>query len=115
MRTIRFLKTHGTRLLKASATEATILALMAGPAFAQRATNGGGGDAPFAEGVTTGLTWVHYGAAAIAIVAFIIGCILLFMRQIMGAAGAFFFVIIGGALLANADTILTRLTTLTFS
>lgn len=103
------------KILSAAAVEAVILGLMAGPALAQRSMNGGGGDAPFAPGITTGLSWVHFGAAAIAIAGFIIGCILLFMRNIMGAAAAFLFILIGGALLANADAILTRLTGLSFA
>lgn len=102
------------RLVSAITTEALILGMLAGPALAQQTTNGGGGDAPFAPGITTGLTWVHFMAAAIAVAGLVIGCIMLFMRQIMPAVGAFVFIVVGGALLANANTIITQLTGLSF-
>jgi hypothetical protein len=96
----------------ALAAEATITA---SSAMAQQVTNGGGGDAPFATGITTGLNWVHFGGAAIAVAAFIIGCILLYMRNVLGAGAAFLFVVVGAAFMANANSIITQLTSLTFS
>jgi hypothetical protein len=97
------------------ATEAVIFGLTVAPALAQRADNGGGGDAPFAAGVGIGLNWVQFLGAAIAVFAFIGGCIALFMRQVMVAGGAFLFVLIGAALIARSGEIITRLTSLGFA
>ncbi len=111
---------HGvTRATKAAATiaatEAVIFGLTVVPALAQRAENGGGGDAPFAPGVSIGLNWIQFLGAAIAVFAFIAGCIALFMRQVMVAGGAFLFVLIGAALIARSGEIITKLTTLGFA
>lgn len=115
----RGLKDGVVRFGKAAAAvvsaEVVIFGLTAGPALAQRADNGGGGDAPFAPGINTGLNWVVFLGATIAVFAFIVACISLFLRQVMVAAGAFAFVIIGGALIARANEIITALTSLNFS
>ena len=89
--------------------------VLASSAMAQQVTSGGGGDAPFAAGVVTGLNWVHFTGAAIAVVAFLVGCILLYMRNVMGAGAAFLFVVVGGAFMANANSIITTLTGLGFA
>jgi hypothetical protein len=115
MKSLPNLKSSIIRVARASAIEVAALAAFASQALAQQIQNGGGGDAPFVQGVTTGLSWVHFGAAAIAIVAFLVGCVLLFNRNVFGAAAAFFFAIIGGALLANANSIMTTLTGLNFA
>lgn len=113
------IKVGAARVARAAAvigtTEAAILALSAGPALAQRADNGGGSDAPFAPGIAIGLNWVMFLGAAIAVFAFIVACIALFMRQVMVAGGAFLFVLIGAALIARSNEIITKLTTLSFS
>ena len=116
---IKGMKNSAIRTARAAvvigATEAVIFGLTVAPALAQRATNGGGGDAPFAPGVGIGLNWVQFLGAAIAVVAFISGCIALFMRQVMVAGGAFLFVIVGAALIARSAEIITKLTTLGFA
>jgi hypothetical protein len=97
------------------AAEAAISTLTASSALAQQVTSGAGGDAPFAPGVVTGLNWVHFLGAAIAVVAFLVGCILLFTRNVMGAGAAFLFVIVGAAFMANANSIITTLSGLGFA
>ena len=104
----------GKAAASVATAEAVIIAATVGPALAQQLQNGAGGDAPFAPGITTGLNWVQFIGAAVALVGFLGGCVALFTRQIMAAGAAFLFVGIGAALLANANTILTRLTSLSF-
>lgn len=89
--------------------------VIVGSALAQQVQNGGGGDAPFAQGVGVGLNWVFFLGAAIAVFAFLAGCFLLYLRQVMAAGGAFLFVLVGAALMANSNAIITRLTGLTFA
>ena len=100
---------------KVAVSAAAAEVVLTSSAMAQQIQNGGGGDAPFAAGVVTGLNWVHFAGAAIAVVGFLIGCILLYMRNVMGAGAAFFFVIVGAAFMANANTIINTLSGLTFA
>lgn len=102
-------------IAKAAIAAAAAELVISGSALAQQITNGGGADAPFAPGVVVGLNWVHFAGAAIAVVGFLAGCILLYMRNVMGAGAAFFFVIVGAAFMANANTIINRLSGLTFA
>jgi hypothetical protein len=104
----------GKAAASVATAEAVIFAATVGPAVAQRMPNGGGSDAPFAPGIAIGLNWVQFLGAAIAVVAFLGGCVLLFMRQVMAAGGAFLFVGVGAALLANSNAIITRLSGLNF-
>jgi hypothetical protein len=115
MKSLQTLKSSIIRVARASAIEVAALAALASPALAQQIQNRGGGDAPFAKGITTGLNWVYFGGVAIALVGFIVGCALLANRNPFAAGAAFFFVVIGAALLANANAILTTLTGLGFA
>lgn len=118
MRAFKGFKGAVSRMAKAAviiaAAEVMIIGLSVGPALAQRAENGGGGDAPFAPGVNIGLNWIQFIGAAIAVVAFIGGCIALFNRQVMIAGAAFLFVLVGAGLIARSGEIITRLSGLTF-
>lgn len=98
-----------------AAAEAVIATLGASSALAQQVTNGGGADAPFAPGVTTGLNWVFFLGAAVAVFSFLGGCFLLYLRNPMGAGAAFVLTVIGAAFMANANAILTTLTGLGFA
>jgi hypothetical protein len=86
---------------------AAIVALAADPALAQFS---GGGDAPFRQGLNTALNWVFIIGVAVALFGFIGACIAIFMRNVIGFAGGVLAVIVGGALLANAPTIMQSLT-----
>ena len=113
MRAFKGFKGAVSRMAKAAviiaAAEVMIIGLSVGPA-----ENGGGGDAPFAPGVNIGLNWIQFIGAAIAVVAFIGGCIALFNRQVMIAGAAFLFVLVGAGLIARSGEIITRLSGLTF-
>jgi hypothetical protein len=87
---------------------AAVAILAAEPALAQ--FSGGGGDAPFRQGLNTALNWVFIIGVAVALFGFIGACVALFMRNIPGFAGGVLAVIVGGALLANAPTIMQSLT-----
>ena len=87
----------------------TLIALVAAdPALAQ--FTGGGTAAPFRQGLNTALNWVYIVAVAVALFGFIGACIAIFMRNIIGFAGGVLAVIVGGALLANAGTLVQSLT-----
>src|SRR4051794_24718165 len=88
-----------------------VAALLADPALAQFA--GGGGDAPFRQGMSTVLNWAFIAGIAVALFSFIFACVSLFMRNLIGFAGGVAGVVIGGALMANAQTIVQTLTGLT--
>lgn len=88
-----------------------VAALAADPALAQFA--GGGGAVPFQTGMSTVLNWAFVAGVAIALFSFILACVFLFMRNLIGFAGGVLGVVIGGALMANAATIVTSLTGLT--
>ena len=83
----------------------------ADPALAQFA--GGGADAPFQEGLGTLLNWAFVAGVVIALGSFVMACAFLFMRNLMGFAGGVLGVVVGGALMANASTIVSSLTGLT--
>jgi hypothetical protein len=85
--------------------------LAAGPALAQFA--GSGGDAPFRQGMSTVLNWAFIAGVAIALFSFLFACVSLFMRNLIGFAGGVLGVVIGGALMANAQTLVQSLTGLT--
>ena len=89
--------------------------ILASSALAQQVTNGGGADAPFSPGITTGLNWVFFLGAAVAVFSFLGGCFLLYLRNPMGAGAAFVLTVIGAAFMANANSILTTLTGLGFA
>lgn len=88
---------------------ALLVCAAADPALAQFS---GGGDVPFKQGMTTVLNWVFFVGVVIALASFIGACIFLFMRNLMGFAGGVLGVVVGGALMANAPTIVNKLTTL---
>lgn len=77
------------------------------PALAQFTV---GGDVPFRPGMNTVLNWVFVVGIVICIASFIAACVFLFFRNIMGFAGGVLGVVIGGALMAKAPTIITGLT-----
>lgn len=95
-------------LLTATAVAAIAL-LSADPALAQF----GGGDAPFRQGMSTVLNWAFFAGVAIALFSFLLACVFLFMRNLIGFAGGVLGVVIGGALMANAPTLVQALTGLT--
>lgn len=84
-----------------------IVLAAADPAMAQFT---GGGAVPFRTGLNTALNWVYIVAVAVALFGFIGACIAIFMRNIIGFAGGVLAVIVGGALLANAGTLVQSLT-----
>lgn len=84
------------------------VAIASDPAFAQFAS--GGASVPFKNGLNTGLNWVYIIAVAVAFFGFIGACVALFMRNIVVFAGGVLAVIVGGGLLANAQTVVTSLT-----
>ena len=86
------------------------VAVAADPALAQFA---GGGTAPFQQGMSTVLNWAFIAGVAIALFAFLFACVALFMRNLIGFAGGVLGVVIGGALMANAPTLVQALTGLT--
>lgn len=95
---------QGTRTGLATAA----LTLAAGPALAQFAA---GGAAPeFQKGLTDLLWWVFVAGVFIAVASFIVACVSLFMRNLLAFAGGVLGVVIGGALMAKAPTIVTNLT-----
>jgi hypothetical protein len=85
-----------------------VAALAADPALAQFA--GGGGDAPFRQGMSTMLNWAFIAGVAIALFSFLLACVFLFMRNLIGFAGGVLGVVIGGALMANAPALVQSLT-----
>lgn len=96
---------------KSAAIVATVglmsLVAMVDPALAQFA----GGTAPeFQKGLSTLLWWVFVFGVFVAVVSFIAACFFLFQRNLMGFAGGVLGVVIGGALMAKAPTIITTLT-----
>lgn len=88
------------------------VALAADPALAQVGF-GGGAAAPFRQGMSTVLNWAFIAGVAIALFAFLFACVALFMRNLIGFAGGVLGVVIGGALMANAQTLVQALTGLT--
>lgn len=84
-----------------------IVLAAADPALAQFT---GTGTVPFRTGLNTALNWVYIIAVAVALFGFIGACIAIFMRNIIGFAGGVLAVIVGGALLANAGTLVQSLT-----
>ena len=86
-------------------------ALAADPALAQFA--GGGATAPFQQGMSTVLNWAFIAGVAVALFSFLFACVSLFMRNLIGFAGGVLGVVIGGALMANAQTLVQSLTGLT--
>jgi hypothetical protein len=96
---------------------ALAVALAASPALAQFA-GGGGGDVPFQAGLGTLLNWAFVAGVVVALGAFIMACIGLFMRNLMAFAGGVLGVVIGGvlgvviggALMANASDVVSALT-----
>lgn len=88
-----------------------VIVVAADPALAQFA--GGGGVAPFRQGMSTVLNWAFIAGVAIALFSFLLACIFLFMRNLVGFAGGVLGVVIGGALMANAQTLVQSLTGLT--
>ena len=85
-----------------------IVLAAADPALAQ--FTGGGAAAPFRQGLNTALNWVYIIAVAVALFGFLGACVAIFMRNIIGFAGGVLAVIVGGALLANAPTLVQNLT-----
>ena len=79
------------------------------PALAQFA-GGGGDDVPFQEGLGTLLNWAFVAGVVVALGAFIMACVGLFMRNLMAFAGGVLGVVIGGALMANAADVVNALT-----
>ncbi|UEM08189.1 hypothetical protein JL101_036155 (plasmid) [Skermanella rosea] len=98
------------RNVYASVAFALIAVLAADPALAQF---NGGGDVPFQQGMSTVLNWAFVAGIAVALFSFILACVFLFMRNLIGFAGGVLGVLIGGALMANAATIVQGLTGLT--
>lgn len=96
-----------------NALRATFVALLvvavANPAMAQFA---GGGDVPFRAGMSQVLNWVFFLGVVIALASFLGACIFLLMRNFMGFAGGVVGVVVGGALMAKAPAIVSKLTTL---
>lgn len=88
-----------------------VIVAAADPALAQFA--GGGGAAPFRQGMSTVLNWAFIAGVAIALFSFLLACVFLFMRNLVGFAGGVLGVVIGGALMANAQTLVQSLTGLT--
>jgi hypothetical protein len=84
--------------------------LMADPALAQ--FTGGGAAPEFQKGLSTLLWWVFVAGVFVAIASFIFACVALFTRNLMGFAGGVLGVVIGGALMAKAPTVVTALTNL---
>ncbi|QQP94022.1 hypothetical protein IGS68_34840 (plasmid) [Skermanella sp. TT6] len=93
----------------ASFALATLIVTAADPALAQF---NGGGDVPFQQGMSTVLNWAFVAGIAVALFSFILACVFLFMRNLIGFAGGVLGVLIGGALMANAPTIVQGLTNL---
>jgi hypothetical protein len=93
------------------ATVGLVAVMAVDPAMAQFA--GGGGAVPFQQGMSTVLNWAFVAGVAIALFSFILACVFLFMRNLIGFAGGVLGVVIGGALMANAQTIVQTLTGLT--
>jgi hypothetical protein len=89
----------------------SVTALVADPALAQFA--GGGAAAPFQQGMSTVLNWAFIAGVAVALFSFLFACVSLFMRNLIGFAGGVLGVVIGGALMANAQTLVQSLTGLT--
>ena len=88
---------------------ALAVATAAEPALAQFG-GGGGTDAPFQEGLGTILNWAFITGVVVALGAFIMACVGLFTRNLMAFAGGVLGVVVGGALLANAEEVVTALT-----
>jgi hypothetical protein len=88
----------------------SVTALAADPALAQFA---GGAAAPFQQGMSTVLNWAFIAGVAVALFSFLFACVSLFMRNLIGFAGGVLGVVIGGALMANAQTLVQSLTGLT--
>jgi hypothetical protein len=89
----------------------SVTALAADPALAQFA--GGGATAPLQQGMSTVLNWAFIAGVAVALFSFLFACVSLFMRNLIGFAGGVLGVVIGGALMANAQTLVQSLTGLT--
>lgn len=94
-----------------SVTIGLIAVLATAPALAQFA--GGGTAAPFQQGMSTVLNWAFVAGVAIALFSFLLACVFLFMRNLIGFAGGVLGVVIGGAMMANAPTLVQSLTGLT--
>ena len=88
---------------------ALAVALAASPALAQFA-GGAGGDVPFQEGLGTLLNWAFVAGVVVALGSFLMACVALFTRNLMGFAGGVLGVVIGGALMANAADVVNALT-----
>lgn len=80
----------------------------ASPALAQ--FGGSTADAPFTEGLGTLLNWAFIAGVVIALGSFIMACVFLLMRNLIGFAGGVVGVVIGGALMANAADLVSSLT-----
>jgi hypothetical protein len=80
------------------------------PALAQFSGGGSGATPEFQKGLSTLLWWVFVAGVFIAIASFIAACAFLFMRNLMGFAGGVVGVVIGGALMAKAPTVVNALT-----
>ena len=93
-----------------AAATALAVAFAADPALAQ--FTGGGAAPEFQKGLSTLLWWVFVAGVFIAIASFIMACVFLFMRNLMGFAGGVLGVVIGGALMAKAPTVVNALTNL---
>lgn len=94
--------------MKTAVPIAALILLPAVPAQAQF-TNGGGA-VPFQQGLSTLLNWAFIAGVAIALFCFILGCVLLYMRNLIGFVSCLLGVAIGGALMANAQTLVSSLT-----
>lgn len=91
-----------------AAAVAMAVLVTADPALAQFA---GGGAAPeFQKGLSTLLQWVFVAGVFVAVASFIAACAFLFMRNLMGFAGGVLGVVIGGALMSKAPTVVSALT-----
>src|SRR5688572_24871178 len=74
------------------------------PALAQiGGGGGGGGDIPFRGGLRTLLNWIFYGGAFLAVACFVWACGSLMARNLMQFASGVLGVVIGGALMGNAE------------
>ena len=98
-----------TEKIVTCAAIALVVVMAADPALAQF-SGGGGGDAPFRQGIGTILNWAFIAGVAIALASFIMACAFLFMRNLMGFAGGVLGVVIGGAMMAKAPQIVSSLT-----
>jgi hypothetical protein len=90
------------------AAAAVLILAATDPAMAQFASPGGAPE--FQKGLSTLLWWVFVFGVFVAIASFIAACIFIYMRNLMGFAGGVLGVLIGGALMAKAPTVVNGLT-----